>query len=284
MDIKKDGDKNLITIKSDNSISTYALIIDNKLPNKYEYQLVEGEEITFKLGKNEPESFLDKMISDPLKIYYIDGSFSYNQYLIKIPNNIGSYSIDELSLYDWKNIDIRSESMGPERKMNSVQYKTFKEIEEDYDIIFNDDGCGEAADLVAIKSSSDEIVLSLFHCKFSGSEKSGARLSDLYEVCGQAQRSIRWKHVGFQYLYDHIRNRENLWRNRDNSRFLKGNMSTLVAIKNMARTKPINLKVTIVQPGISKTKITEEMLKLLGAVSLYLTKTAQADLQVIVSE
>ena len=122
------------------------------------------------------------------------------------------------------------------------------------------------------------------HCKFSGADEAGARLKDLYEVCGQAQRSIRWKHLNLNYLYQHIKKREEKWRERGCSRFLKGNISKLAEIKERARTTPIKFHVVIVQPGLSTKKIDAEGLKLLGSTALYIKKTTMADLVVVGSE
>ena len=36
------------------------------------------------------------------------------------------------------------------------------------------------------------LEVEFYHCKFSLEEKPGARIDDLYQVCGQAQKSIHW--------------------------------------------------------------------------------------------
>ena len=224
------------------------------------------------------------MISDPICIYYVDGAFSYNSYLISTNEKLGQFSKEDLIAIDWTGIDIRKESMGY-RKENSIQLKFFHAIENDYDVVINDDGSGEAADIVAFKVINDEILLTLIHCKFSSEDQPGARLKDLYEVCGQAQRSIRWKIMTFNYLYKHIKKREEkLKRDKGYTKFLKGNINDFSSIKNQARTKPIKLQVMIVQPGLSVSKVTDEMLKLLGSTSIFINKTTMADLIVFGSE
>jgi hypothetical protein len=60
-------------------------------------------------------------------------------------------------------------------------------------VIFDDDGKGEIADVVALRITDSVVSATLFHCKYSGADTPGARLSDLYEVCGQAQKSARWR-------------------------------------------------------------------------------------------
>lgn len=287
VDLKVDWDESdqnpILIFESDQNESKYKLVIDAGFPKGYDYQHVDGAEISIQIGNTEPNSLVDEMLIDPIFVYYSDGSFSYNCFWVEVKDNVGEYDSESMTPINWT-VDITNESMGKEAKRDSVQYETFKIIEDDYDIIVNDDGCGEVADLVAIKSLPDRIVLSLYHCKFSHGDKAGRRLSDLYEVCGQAQRSVRWKHVGLPYLYKHIQRREKLWLLGDKSRFLKGSISTLENIKNRARTTPVELEVAIVQPGISKEIITTEMLKLLGTTELFIKKTTMADLHVWCSD
>lgn len=70
--------------------------------------------------------------------------------------------------------------MGYFRDPSSIQWRWYCEIKDNYDVIINDDGKGESADLVGLRIVDDCIVLSLIHCKYSGSEEAGARLKDLY--------------------------------------------------------------------------------------------------------
>jgi len=130
----------------------------------------------------------------------------------------------------------------------------------------------------------NKILLGLLHCKFSSGAKPGARIKDLYEVCGQAQKSIRWKHGGISRLVDHLRKRHNHWREEGDSRFLKGTLADLINIQRRSRTASVKFQVFIIQPGLKKSKISAEMLRVLGSTVLYLEKTSQGELTVIGSE
>ena len=64
-------------------------------------------------------------------------------------------------------------------------------------MIVDDDGKGEAADVVAICIKADTtspsgIEVEFYHCKYSLGAEQGQCVDDLYEVCGQAQKSINW--------------------------------------------------------------------------------------------
>src|SRR5690606_21192437 len=76
-----------------------------------------------------------------------------------------------------------------------------------YQLVFDDDAPGEAADIIAMKEETDHILLSLVHCKFSGGTDAGERVKDAVEVCSQAVRSTKWKWK-FKDLCVHILGRE----------------------------------------------------------------------------
>jgi superfamily II DNA or RNA helicase len=291
VDIAADGKEDdgcvRIIFSAEGTRSIYKILIAKELMGKgYEYQLLEGDEVSIKKGSVEPVPLPEYMISDPVIVYYIGGSFSYNAQFVAVSDDIGLFSVDDILPYDWDGdgVNIRKESMGYGRESDTIQASCFRYIENDYDVIINDDGPGEAADLVALKATDSEILLTLVHCKFSSKDDPGARLKDLYEVCGQAQRSIRWKHLNLNYLYHHIKHRQKLWRNRGYSRFLKGGIEDLASIRNRSRTLPIRFSVVIVQPGLSIKKINEDLLNLLGSTSVYIKKTTMAELVVIGSD
>lgn len=276
-----DGNVRLV-FSTDDVSSEYKLrILGNATTKGFTYELTSGPEVLVKRGESDPLTLPEYMEIDPVTIQYADGSFSYNAHIVHVSQTIGLYERADIIAFNWQGTNILKESMGYDRDHESIQWRWFSEIQEDYDVIINDDGKGESADLVALKILDDSIVLTLIHCKYSGSDESGARLKDLYEVCGQAQRCIRWKHLNLGYLYHHIKKREDLWRSRGYSRFLKGSIKDLAALKERSRTSPLKFNVVIVQPGLKVSHINDEGLKLLGSTALYVKKTTLADLAVI---
>ena len=286
MDLETDGQEAdgsvRISISCDAERSVYKLVIDDDATTRgYNYELVEGPDISIRKGDADPVSLPEYMMSDPFTIHYADSAFSYNAQIVHVSERVGLYRKDDITPFDWRGTDISVESMGYRQDERSIQWRYFKHICDEYDVIVNDDGAGEAADLVALKMLDDSILLTLIHLKYSGDGKPGARLKDLYEVCGQAQRSVRWKHLNLNYLYHHIKRRDEQWQPRGYSRFIKGNIKDLAAIRDKSRTTPLKFHVEIVQPGLSIEKVTEEGLKLLGSTALYIKKTTMAELSVI---
>jgi len=269
-----------IAISSDTLSSVYEFTIAEGLVGGFGYRFLSGDELSVRRGSTviPIHEYLQK---DPWIIQYVSGSYSYNCFLIELPETIGEFDGEQIECWGWDGVDIQKESMGKERATDTVQWKTFERIKDQYDVIVNDDGSGEAADLIGLKIDDNKILLGLVHCKYSGAQTPGARVGDLYEVCGQAQKSIHRKHGGIARLYGHIKGREKIWRDSNVSRFLKGSMSDLASIKQRGRTAPIKLQVYIVQPGLKKDSVTQNMLRVLGSTAIYLKNTAQAELIVV---
>ncbi|MGD9803310.1 MAG: hypothetical protein AB7E81_03445 [Hyphomicrobiaceae bacterium] len=107
-------------------------------------------------------------------------------------------------------MNIRKESQGTSRAVDSIQRFVVEKLKASaapYDIIFDDDGAGEVADVVAIRQSGRTLHIDLFHCKYSSDSTPEARVGDLYEVCGQSQKSVRWGERLDELLL-HLRRRE----------------------------------------------------------------------------
>ncbi len=276
-----------ILIKNNDRESVYRFRIDESLIAGYTYELISGQSISFRYGEGGAAKPLEEqMIIDPFILRYADGTHSYNNYHIDLKMNAGLYPVDLIEAWDWSGIDLRKESMGKDGQEDSIQYRTFKQVENDYEVIFNDDASGEAGDLVCIRESNDNssIELCLIHCKNAKGGSVGSDIENFYTLCGQAQKSIRWKHVGIGDLSIHLKRRHMRWQETGHSRLLKGDLQRLIYYKNKSRTTRISFKVMVVQPGGSKSQMTDNILRLLGTTELYLNKTTEAEFMVVCSD
>ncbi|MCE7995489.1 MAG: DEAD/DEAH box helicase family protein [Roseivirga sp.] len=275
-----------IQISCENYESVYRFEINSQFDSGYRYMLISGSEIFFRYGTSGAIKPLEEhVIADPFIIRYADGTHSYNNYHINLKLEAGTYPQDRLETWDWGSTSLSDESMGKEENKNTIQYFTFEKLENEYDVIFNDDAKGEAADLVCLKELEDNsIELCLVHCKNAKGGKVSRDIDNMYTVCGQAQKSIRWKHMGLSELQLHLRRRHQLWQDSGASRILKGDFKTMSYLKNKSRQVKVSFKVLIVQPGLSKATVTEDILRLLGTTELYLKKTTEAEFRVICSE
>lgn len=225
----------------------------------------------------------------PPIIWFTNGSSLEGNYLLK-NNYTQSVNIDKskIIVWDWLGTDITVESQDKEKKTNSIQYRTIKELKDKniYSLIFNDDGSGEVADVIAAIEDDEkqEIIFELYHCKYSHEKKAGARLNDLYEVCGQAEKSIKWtKNV--PEMLDHLLRRETQSKKTNSkfSRFEKGDLKVVMRLKKKIKFYPVRFNVYIVQPGIDSRKITPEMNRLLCCSEGYLSDISAIPLRIICS-
>jgi len=283
-DVSEEGSF-VIRIKSDDYRSDYKFEISESFSGGYSYSKVLGPDISFKRSGSGSIELSEYLISDPFVIIYADGTHSYNCYHIPFNLSAGSFSKDRLDVWDWSDIPLNQESMGKSIKTDTIQYRVYEEIKDEYDLIFNDDGPGEAADLVALKDvGNDTIKLCLVHCKNAKYGRVSNSIENFYTVCGQAQKSISVKHAGIQALYYDLRRREESWAKDGASRFLKGNMKILSYFKERSRKSKLTFEVMIVQPGGSATTVSDDILKLLATTELFLNKTTQANFRVVVSQ
>ena len=158
-------------------------------------------------------------------------------------------------------------------------------------MILDDDGSGEAADVVGVKLAGDvaapsSIDVEFYHCKFSLEATPGTRIKDLYEVCGQAQKSIGWMSTPEKKtdLFTHLMRRDSMRQAAGGpSRIEEGTADLLRIIRDMSLVCPVTLKVFIVQPGVSKANATRDQLLLMSVTENYLFETYQLPFGVITS-
>jgi len=271
-------------VESDGAISEYALIIDEKIPGGYRHDHVSGPAIMFRHGTLPAVPLEEYLQKDPFIVRYADGTFSYNCYHIPVKMDAGLYERDKLEAWSWDGIELNKESMHKEGDQNTIQFRTFEQLKGEFDVIFNDDGRGEAADLVCLKDVDDTTIrLCLVHCKGAHEARVSQDIRNFYIVCGQAQKSIVAKHAGLPTLYHDLKRRQETWVREGHNRFLKGDIKDLAYFKEKSRRARLEVEMILVQPGGSIASITDDALRLLATTELYLLKTTQAKFRVVLS-
>lgn len=191
---------------------------------------------------------------------------------------------DDIETPSWKDINLKHESQGDDRDPTSIQFRTIELLsaEAEWDVILDDDGSGELADIACLRSQGDKLYVLLAHCKYSSKETPGARIGDLYDVCGQAMKMNRAKSIPEQLVRRLLR-RERRRQAQGKDRLIKGDLKALAALVNEARFRELDVTVAVVQPGMSAGKASEDMLALLGATDRFLTETYQMRFRVLTS-
>ena len=150
-------------------------------------------------------------------------------------------------------------------------------------VLFDDDNSGEIADIIAIRIEKEVVDFEFYHCKYSHGEKAGHRVSDLYEVCGQAEKSVEWKQDMISAVDRMIRRENKRINDEKTSRFEVGDFEVLGEIKNRLKMYPATLKIFIVQPGVAGDVITDDMNQVLMASKTYLQETYGIEMGMICS-
>ncbi len=194
------------------------------------------------------------------------------------------FNRESLEVIDWTGVDIRKESQGPAMDVDSVQHRVLQRLaaEADWEVIIDDDGKGEIADIVLLRRDGRLLEVVLAHCKYSSGDKPGARLNDLYELCGQALKSHKAPAEVNLILRKLLRREGNRAKN-GRTGFVKGEARQLISILDDARYLDTQVTVVIAQPGLSAAQLTFPLSELLGCAQLYLSETHNGSFRVLCS-
>ncbi|QCP08665.1 hypothetical protein FDF08_12375 [Micrococcus luteus] len=205
-------------------------------------------------------------------------------FLLKPERERRLFPIDAVETIDWSGVNIRRESQGAERDPATIQHRAIQALsaEDEWEVVLDDDGTGELADIALLRRTDDVLEVLLVHCKYSSSDTPAARINDLYDVCGQSMKMNRAKSMS-ELLTKRLFRREQERQNAGKSGLIVGDIETLAAIVFEARYRLLKVTVAIVQPGMSKSAASEDMRSLLGATDRFLAETYGMKLRVIAS-
>ena len=279
----------LFSIVTDFKTSTFELVLfkNNSTGSPYDdfkIEQITREPVTVSYGSKTLSGidFFSKFIPT---IWFADGSALTGNEYVRLNQSINIYPKDNIIAWNWQGVSLQKESQQVNPKIaDSIQYRVIEELKkEDFDIIYDDDYSGEIADIITIKFQSDKMNVGLFHLKFAIDGKISGQVKNLYEVCGQAQKSVHWKHKEGKEFINHLLRRKTKTKNgQECSRLEVGTVRDLERLLSIAKQKiPIEFEIYIVQPGFSKANATNEILTLLGVTDMYLKDYAGINLKVI---
>lgn len=231
--------------------------------------------VTVRRG-NTASTLVDYLNESYLDFYTADGALFSGNELFE-PND-DAQPIDESQLrsWDWTGVDIQSEVAESTGGCSIHRHVRTRLEAGDATVLLYDHGSGEIADFVAITERSDAVGFRLYHCKGSAGSAPGARVADVYDVCGQAQKSVVW--TTLNRLEKRLRQR------RGRTVFLRGTEADLRRVLDKAKDVRRSFEIVIVQPGISKAALSAVMSENLGATNTHLIGAGVAPLEVISSE
>ncbi len=210
---------------------------------------------------------------NPPLVRLADGSQLSGNILLKPREALpDTFDRHQIQILDWRGINFRNESQWRNGvvRTNSIQERFMRHLEtSSATFIIDDDDTGESADLVAIEELEDTIAVYLWHCKYAHGDDPGRRAKDLYELCGQAEKSVKWT-WSLDGLVKHLIIRESRHRRGRPTRFLRGSSQALVTLRKASRRKYVRFHIGIVQPGLSKNNVPAEHLAIIGAANSFI--------------
>jgi superfamily II DNA or RNA helicase len=272
------------SLVSDSSRASFELILRerNGYPD-FAIQSVQNSIASVKY-RGRSLSVADFFKDEPPTFWFADGSSLTGNEYISLRRHPSPFARDRIESWDWVGTDIRVESQGARRKKISIQFRVIEELKKrTFNVIFDDDDHGESADVVGITEQTDHIDVEFWHCKYSTDDQPGSRIKELYEVCGQAQKSIRWLEKP-RDLFTHLLRREpRMSKGKKYTRYQLGDEADLLRIREKADIQRVLLRINIVQPGIARSQIKLEQLELLAVTDNYLMETFAVPFGVVTS-
>lgn len=195
-----------------------------------------------------------------------------------LPPDLNPIPLDEhVEVLDWDTlgVDIQGEITSKVPGKISIHGHLWQHLQGKHDVVFFDHDKGEVADFITLDHTEDPrfpVRLAFYHCKGSSKAFAGSRVEDLYEVCGQAVKCLRFRHKGV--LQDHLEHREKLSNQKRprQTRYVTGTEALMRSILAAAPTIEIPVRIYIVQPGMKFASRDAKLGRLLDTVLSYVTE------------
>jgi superfamily II DNA or RNA helicase len=235
---------------------------------------------------NTTESVVAFFEKFPPTIWFANGSQLFKNLYVKLKVQPDVIPMENILTDNWNGVNIGRESQDISPYIqDSIQYYFIEKIKDEFQIVYDDDGKGEIADIIGINDSANAIDIHLYHLKYAAGGDVNNSIENFYQVCGQAQKSIKWKHREGTEFFNHLfRRKLKTLAGATCSRIIKGTEEDLENLAGQAKyTKPMNFHIYIVQPSLSKANASNDILLLLGNVYHYLGTVGNVELKVYTS-
>lgn len=205
--------------------------------------------------------------------------------VLYIPNrDIPALDRADLTPISWSGVSLNKESRGVSKDPATVQGRSLEWLQtRDWDWLIDDDGKGEVADLVALRVDDSSLQVVLVHCKFAHGGTVGARLADLYELCGQAQKSSAWRRHPENMVRKLLARERRRARHGRPSGMEVGTASDLLRLLGDLPSLHVEMEIVLAQPGLGQGRASDPQLELLAATKTYVRETSSAQLIILSS-
>ncbi|MCO5297203.1 MAG: DEAD/DEAH box helicase family protein [Fimbriimonadaceae bacterium] len=269
-------------VQVNNKRAVFKIKFENR---EVRYEQLEGDVASIRIG-TATSRLIDEFENYPPIIYFEAEAVLEGGLLVQPKKGSrSSYDRTKIIEWNWTGTDLRKESQGATRESDSIQYRAVQEFLADasWEIVFDDDGPNEVADIICLKRQDDLLKVALVHCKYSHGAQPGSRVEDLYEVCGQAQKAIKWRDEMEKMIVRLLAREDKSVAQSGVSRLMKGDKNKLIELRNAARLLRPDFTMWLVQPGVSKSSASSAQLELMGGTETFLYEVHQIPLNVVAS-
>lgn len=217
------------------------------------------------------EAFLAIINENPINIFFEDLSKLVGRVYFKFgPEGNRTISDDQIICHPWPaHVNVRKEFYSAEDIANNIASgNTLLSIHDyiielamqEYDVVFYDHGSLEIADVIGLKKDK----VQFWHCKKQSDDVPSCNVDDIYEVCGQAVKSVNWANRSL--LLKQIYGRAD--RNKSKTKIKKGSLTEIKAILDSFDNPTIPIEITIVQPGLKTHSLTTTQSQALDRIKI----------------
>ncbi len=241
------------------------------------------------MGSRILSTFQEYLSKNGLQIFFEkEALVTPDAILLQPDRTLPPYDPNDLIDLDWAGINLSVESQGGQRRADSIQAYMIERVKElaAWDVVLDDDISNEMADIVALRVSGTDLVVHLTHCKYVSGWRPcepRQRIDDLYDVCGQAMKSVRWRRAIDTFFGNLIRRQRQYVERNGVSGFMVGDELKLLELQDQSRLLKPQFTIAIAQPGLQKHHHSPAQLELLAATQTYVLDVANGAFEVYCS-
>lgn len=234
-------------------------------------------------GEENWADFAAVFSDDPFLIQFIEFSQLRGREFVEYPSGDIEFPSSLMEEWDWSDVDITLEEPSDSEDGRISIHEFFQErLCQDCDgCVIYDQGAGEIADLLTIVQDENTVKVSLYHCKASQGSAAGARVADFDVVCAQTLRSLKYLRTSTRF-FERLEHRLGLQQNEE--KLVQEGDVDLARLMTTYAQYEFEREIVIVQPGLSKSGISDRLELLLGAVNEHVVSDIGREIEVICSQ
>ena len=235
------------------------------------------------LREHEETPLIDFLNGEMPEFYTDDLSLVHGYSMLRAPaGDLPAFDPAMIEPFDWAahNVDIGREFGAGRRGQISVHACLEALLAAATNaVVYYDHGPGEIADFIAVEEDEGRLLIRFYHCKGAGGAAPGHRVGDVYELAGQAIKSVIWTLK--QRVLGNIRRR--FTQRKGSARFVKGDLDLLERLLTNAAAAQIDFEFIAVQPGLRKYGLPPDLGNILAAANDHLVRANFRALKVMAS-